>query len=150
MGSEMCIRDRFMQVLGDPVVTSLLMARDGSGLRRASTAANVIELGLRFPPTRAINRALIQFNGKRLLRPFLDAGTRRPYRKPFTPGMRTPIAAIDINQWPLGSGEPATASDASAAPTTRRKKLARESMPSRPRSGSGRQTRRRRRRRNRR
>jgi len=140
----------FMQVLGDPVVTSLLMARDGSGLRRASTAANVIELGLRFPPTRAINRALIQFNGKRLLRPFLDAGTRRPYRKPFTPGMRTPIAAIDINQWPLGSGESATASDASAAPTTRRKKLARGSMPSRPRSGSGRLTRRRRRRRNRR
>ena len=134
----------FLQALGDPIVTSLLMARDGRGLRRASAAANSLRLGLKFPPTRALNRALIQFNGKRVLRPFLDEGTRRPYRKPYTPGMRTPIAAIDIEKWPLGWDD--TTKKQSATPRRKQKRQLRGSRPSRPRTGSGRRQQRQRRR----
>lgn len=92
-----------MRTLGDPAVNATLLAHLGPGRRRAAVISCFLRVGLRVRLTRRVTRWFVQTIGNRWLRPFLDAGVRRPYRSPARHMRDGPQAgSSDIDVWPFG------------------------------------------------
>lgn len=92
-----------MKALGDPSVTTMLLAHAGPGRRRGSMVAWGLKTGLRFRPTRRITRWMVQKIGTRWLLPFMELGERRPYRHPAKHMIGGPIRPTEmLNPWPFG------------------------------------------------
>lgn len=92
-----------MRALGDPNVTTMLLAHTGPGHRRASVVAWGLRTGLRFRPTRKLTRWMVQKIGTRWLVPFMEIGERRPYRHPAKHIAGVAARPIEIlNPWPFG------------------------------------------------
>lgn len=97
-----------MEALGEPQVTSMLLAGTGTGRRRAQIVSKLFKFALRARGVRVITRRLIGVIGRWWLMPFLEQGRTRPYRRPTGPSDedRLELARLDASRWPVSCGAP--------------------------------------------
>ncbi|MDH3294211.1 MAG: DUF2236 domain-containing protein [Acidimicrobiia bacterium] len=91
-----------MQVLGRDEVNRMLMITVGPGRTKAALVARLFSWMLSLKPFRPLIRRFILWVGKRWIRPFVEQGRTRPYRRPLQPEddvrIRSELKAAD--NWP--------------------------------------------------
>ena len=90
--------------VGSARARELLLLVEGPGRLRARLLARATKGLLSFPPTRRPTRGIIQLAGRFWLRPFLDEGATRPFRRSRPSEKRPAIGRANLDRavWPTG------------------------------------------------